>query len=67
MFRNFFDQRVNFTVSSIFLFLFGVVITSVVLDNLGLPNPLQEFGGVVALAVLFTIYGKAAFGPIISV
>ncbi len=65
MFRNFFDQPVNFALSALLIFLFGLTVTSMVLDNNGLPNPLQALGQGLALLVLVTIYGKAAFGPLI--
>jgi hypothetical protein len=62
MFKNFFDQPVNFFISSTFILLFGITITSVVLDNSGLPNPLTALGGSIALIALYAIYGKAVFG-----
>jgi len=65
MLRNFFDQPVNFVLSTSLIFLFGITMTSVVLDNQGLPNPLTALGGGIALLVLALFYGKAAFGAIV--
>jgi hypothetical protein len=67
MIKNFFDQPVNFFISSTFILLFGVIITSVVLDNANLPNPLTALGGSIALIMLYGMYGKAAFGSALAV
>jgi len=63
---NFFGQPVNFILSVTLIFLFGITVTSVVLDNQGLPNPLTELGGRLALFILAAIYGKAAFGSLVT-
>ena len=65
MLNNFFGQPVNFILSSTLILLFGIAMTSVVLDNQGLPNPLTALGGGIALLVLAMFYGKAAFGTLV--
>jgi hypothetical protein len=61
MLRNFFDQPVNFFLSSVLILLFGLTMTSVVLDNDGLPNPLEKLGEGIALVILFGFYGEDVF------
>ena len=51
-FRELFNQPINLIVSVSFVLLIGLVVTSVVLENSGLPNPIAYFGGVMALALL---------------
>jgi hypothetical protein len=65
MIRNFFDQPVNFFLSSSLIFLMGVTMTSLVLDNQGMPNPLTAVGGGIATLLLASFYGKAALAPVI--
>jgi len=50
--RELFTQPVNLIVSVLFVLMFGLVMTSVVLDNSGYPNPITSFGGMIALMYL---------------
>ena len=52
---------VNFFISFFFLVSFGLVTTSIVLNNADLPDPITGFGEIVGLLVLNTIYGS---GPV---
>jgi hypothetical protein len=45
-------EPINFMVCTVFILLLGFVLTSVVLDNSGYPNPISYFGGVLGQYVL---------------
>ena len=60
MLNNFFGQPVNFMLSSTLIFLFGITVTSVVLTDQGMPNPLNALGGGIAMTVLIAFYGPDA-------
>jgi hypothetical protein len=50
--RDLFFEPVNFLVCAAFVLLIGLVLTSLVLDNSGLPNPMAYMGGQFGLFLL---------------
>jgi len=56
--RELFTQPVNLIVAVTFVFLFGITITSVVLDNSGYPNPITSLGAKIALMIWNHAYGE---------
>lgn len=64
--REFFFQPVRFTISAILVLLFGLVMTSVVLSNAGLPNPISKVGEAAGSKLLDSIFGQSAGTPGVS-
>jgi hypothetical protein len=61
------NQPVNFFLSVLLILLFGLVTTSLVLDEAGYReiNPLIKLGEGIAMAALIATYGDAAFNDVI--
>ncbi len=56
MFRNFFDQPVNFVMSSLLVLSFGLFITSHILNSAGMDDPVTAFGEFVGGKVLDSMF-----------
>lgn len=53
----FLHQPINVIISCFFVLLFGLVVTSLMLNAAGLPDPMTSFGESIGLVILDHIFG----------
>ena len=56
-FRELLHQPVNLIISILFVFSFGLVTTSLILNSAGLPDPMTSIGESIGLIVLDKMFG----------